>query len=318
MKYIIVTILFIFSILMHSTTCYAQDDNPFEIKSRLRFQSSSEKVINGSDTQSVNTITARDTSILINENPFEIDRNRFETADDPELQSISGYRYTFFLDSDTMKNAFSGNSSGFLLWLIMFILVIFAIIVSLNREMTIKLVKSAWLNNLMSFLFRNFGSKDLLLYFLLYLNFAVNMAVFLYLLIRRKMEFEGLNLFLSLLASVIIIYIVKHISLMLFQRVFTSLKEIHIYSFSVMIYNIVLGISLLPVNIFAAFSSSVIAGIFIYIGIFLLGLFYVFRLFRGFLSTYSYFISSIFHFFLYLCAFEILPLLILYRFFVNF
>jgi len=318
MKFTIVTILFIFSILMQSTSCYSQDNNPFEIKSRLRSQIDPQKVEVGSSAQTSETVSAGDTSTWITSNPFEINRERPKAGKDSEFQTNVRHKNMFPADSEKMKNSFSGKSSGFLFWIIMFILVIFAIVVSLNREMTIKLVSSAWLNNLMSFLFRNFGSRDFLLYFLLYLNFAANISVLLYLLIRSRMEFEGLNLFLLLLASVVLIYIVKHLSLMLSQKVFTSLKEIQSYSFSVMIYNIVLGISLMPVNIFAAFSSSLIAGIFIYIGVFLVVLFYVFRLFRGFISTYSYFVNSIFHFFLYLCAFEILPLLILYRFFVSF
>jgi hypothetical protein len=308
MKYTVFSILFIFSILIQSISCYAQDDNPFEIKSRLRSQIDSGKV---------ETVSAGDTSILITSNPFEINLVRPETNKSGEFQ-ISPKQQSFPVDSDSFKNSFSGESSGFLLWVIMFILVIFAIVVSLNREMAIKLVSSAWLNNLMSYLFRNFGSKDLLLYFLLYLNFAVNMAVFLYVLIRSRLEFEGLNLFLLLIASVVLIYFIKHLAIMLFQKVFTSLKEIISYSFSVMIYNIVLGIALMPVNIFASFSSSLIAEIFIYLGLLIIVLFYLFRLFRGFLSTYSYFISSIFHYFMYLCAFEILPLLLLYRFIVNF
>jgi hypothetical protein len=49
----------------------------------------------------------------------------------------------------------------------------------------------------------------------------------------------------------------------------------------------------------------------------LISIFYVFRLFRGFLSTYNYIAVSIFHFFIYLCAFEILPLLILYKIVVS-
>lgn len=318
MKFAVINILLIFSALISVTSCYAQDNNPFEITSRLRSSLASEKLPNGLDNQVADTLFRGDTSIFISTNPFDIDRGMIEAAKTPELKGGTIQKYRFPVDSEKMKNSFSAKSSGFLLWLIMFILVIFAIVVSLNREMTIKLVSSAWLNNLMSFLFRNFGSRDLLLYFLLYLNFAINMAVFLYLLIRRRMEFEGLNLFLMIFAAVVLIYFVKHLSLLLFQRVFVSLKEIHIYSFSVMIYNIVLGISLMPVNIFAAFSSSLLTGVFVYLGVILVALFYIFRLFRAFLSTYSYFVSSIFHFLLYLCAFEILPLLILYRFFVNF
>ena len=320
MKLIKGLIIFIISYLMAAQICIAQNTNPFEIKSRLnnRVLKKGTDTLAGKDT-SVNNYTIKNDSIdLSNSNPFDIDRNKIDSLSEFNTGENKAVSYRIPVDSKSLKKAFSGNSSTFLLWVFMFILIIVAILTSMNREAVIKIIKSSWFNNMMNLLYRNFGNKDVILYSFLYVSFTMNLAIFIYLLMRNKFDLNGFSLFMYLLLAVILIYAVKHGAIALFERVFTTLKGIRIYNFSIMIFNIILGILLIPINSFAAFSTPVIASVFIDIGLVFIAVIFIFRLFRGFLSTYNYFVISIFHFFIYLCAFEILPLLILYKLFSNF
>ena len=320
MKLLNGTFLFIFGFLIaFQSAGLAQNTNPFEIKSRLNNRNLNKDIDSSFQTDAAQTsVIMNNDSIDFNAgNPFDIDRNKIDSINEENSVKKGVVSYRLPIDKVALKKTFTGNSSVFLLWVFMFVLIIVAILVSLNREMVIKIIKSSWFNNLMNMLHRNFGNKDVLLYSLLYISFAVNLAIFIYLFVRNKYEFDGILLFTYILLTVIFIYSIKHFAIVFFESVFTSTKGIRIYNFSIMIFNIILGIALIPVNAFAAYSSPVVVGVFIDIGMFLVVIFYVFRLFRGFLSTYNYFVVSIFHFFIYLCNFEILPLLILYKLVIN-
>ncbi|MBK7094861.1 MAG: DUF4271 domain-containing protein [Saprospiraceae bacterium] len=313
-------ILFIISYLMAGQICIAQNTNPFDIKSRLNskvLKKNNDSLV-AKDT-TISQITSYNDSFALNtSNPFDIDRNKIDSLSEYHSGQSESVSYRIPVDTKSLKKAFSGNSSNFLLWVFMFILIIVAILTGMNREVVIKIIESSWFNNLMNLLHRNFGNKDVLLYSLLYVSFAMNIAIFFYLLIGNKFNYNGFLLFIYLLLTVVFIYVIKHLAIVLFERVFPSLKGIRIYNFSIMIFNIILGIALIPVNAFAAFSTPVLASVFISTGLVLIAIFYVFRLLRGLLSTYNYFVISIFHFFIYLCAFEILPLLIIYKLVLNF
>jgi hypothetical protein len=311
--------LFIISYFMAVQICIAQNTNPFDIKSRLnsRILKKNNDSLGVKDTTNSQITSNNDSFALNASNPFDIDRNKMDSLSEYHSGQSESVSYRIPVDTKSLKKAFTGNSSNFLLWVFLFILIIVAILSSMNRDVVIKIIKSSWFNNLMNLLHRNFGNKDVLLYSLLYVSFAMNLAIFFYKLIGNKFDYNGFLLFIYLLLTVIFIYAIKHSVIVLFESVFPSLKGIRIYNFSIMIFNIILGIVLIPVNAFAAFSTPIVSSVFIDIGIILLAIFYIFRIFRGFLSTYNYFVISIFHFFIYLCAFEILPLLILYKLIFN-
>jgi hypothetical protein len=307
-------ILIIFSIIFSYEGLISQETNPFDIKSRLiEKQVQKEKPLR--DTAKIKVVKSEDTIFTNTVNPFDIDRDKIDSLG--ENIPVKSRSIKTNISIDYLKKVFSGNSSGFLVWIVLLILVLTAIVVSMNRDSVLKIVRSAWFNNMMNLLYRNFNNKDMLLYGILYLNFIFNLSLLIYLLLESRFELNGFILYLCILLFVIIIYLVKHFSLMLFNHVFFSLKDVRFYNFSVMVFNVNLGLALILVNLFAAFSPDIIGSVFLKIGLFLLVTFYIFRIIRGFLSTYNYFVVSIFHFFMYLCAFEILPLLLLLKIVFN-
>jgi len=111
-----------------------------------------------------------------------------------------------------------------------------------------------------------------------------------------------------------IAFSIKHGLLFYIEKIFPISKEIKLYSFTIMIFSIVLGIALLPINIFAAFAPEGLTKMAIWIGLGSILAIYSFRSLRGLSIGSRYMMLHSFHFLLYLCAVEILPVLILVKF----
>ncbi len=301
----LIYILVLFVVLFSNSDSLSQNSNPFEIKSRSGKQNNStvEKNVFTID-QSVDT-TEQIQKTSSGNNPFELNNinktKKRKSSSSPKSNN---------------KKDFEG-SSDFLLWIFLFILIFLALLLSVNRGLIQKIVKVIWYYNHTNSLLRNFGQREFLFYLFLFITYIVNLSIFVYLYIKSKHNFSGLDFFLRVLGLVALIYIVKHISIILFNWIFPSLKGLIIYNFTILLFNISLGLFLIWVNLIIAYSVPSISSIFLIFGIVLIVIMYLIRLFRGFLVTYNYFSISIFHFFIYLCAFEILPLLILYKFFIK-
>ena len=110
-----------------------------------------------------------------------------------------------------------------------------------------------------------------------------------------------------------VIYLIKFLSLKFFGWLFNITATADGYIFIVFMINKIIGIYILPFLVLLAFTDNNIyeaALIFSYIGVFAL-------LAYRFILSYSLVQNEIrlnpFHFFLYLCAFEIVPLLLIYK-----
>ena len=120
-------------------------------------------------------------------------------------------------------------------------------------------------------------------------------------------------LYLYCFVALAVIYLIKFLSLKFFGWLFNIKETADGYIFIVFMINKIIGIYILPFLILLAFTDDNIyevAFIFSYIGVFAL-------LAYRFILSYGLVQSQIrlnpFHFFLYLCAFEIVPLLLIYK-----
>ncbi len=102
------------------------------------------------------------------------------------------------------------------------------------------------------------------------------------------------------------------------SRLFGSGALIDGYIFIIYLINKVMGIALLPFIIIMAFCPPEIATISLYVALSFILLLVIYRYIRayGLIKNYIYF--SKLHFFLYLCAFEIAPLLLIYKVLLTF
>lgn len=120
-------------------------------------------------------------------------------------------------------------------------------------------------------------------------------------------------LFLYSTVLLIIIYGFKYIFLLFFGWLFNLSKATDTYTFIVFLINKILGIIFIPILFIIAFSPSFIAETVLSITIILLTILFLYRYWLSFLAIRNNLKVSAFHFFLYLCAIEILPLAILYK-----
>ncbi len=110
-----------------------------------------------------------------------------------------------------------------------------------------------------------------------------------------------------------IIYLVKFIGLIVFGWLFNMKKAADSYIFIVFIINKVIGIALLPFNVLLAFTDGTMHSVALMLSWCCIAGLLLYRFILGFAAIRNEVRFNLFHFFLYLCAFEIAPLLLIYK-----
>jgi hypothetical protein len=150
--------------------------------------------------------------------------------------------------------------------------------------------------------------------FLLNLLFFVVGGLYLGLLINHVQGKTPQAWFLIVcMGTVAAIYLVKYFALQFSGWAFDVYEAANNYGFIVFTTNKMLGLVLIPFVVMLAFTGTS-AGHFAHIAsLFCIGGFLVYRYFAGASSVRSTEMASPIHFFLYICAFEIAPLLVIYK-----
>jgi hypothetical protein len=122
--------------------------------------------------------------------------------------------------------------------------------------------------------------------------------------------FSRLIIFAFLIAFT---YSAKMILLKIIGYVLDIDKAVASYIFNIFLMNNILGLALLPLVIMIAYVSTPYTYIIFRLALFIIGATYCYRLFRGVTIGTTIPKFSIFYLFLYLCAFEIAPLALIYK-----
>lgn len=150
--------------------------------------------------------------------------------------------------------------------------------------------------------------------FLLNAFFVVSLGLYLYLMMYRlnyPTDAIAWMLIPGLMILVGVIYAVKYVVLRFCGWLFGNEDLIDAYVFILYLINKVLGILLAPFLIVLAFCEPEIATTSLYISVFFIVLLIVYRYVRSYSLVRQYLSFSKLHFFLYLCAFEVVPVLII-------
>jgi len=150
--------------------------------------------------------------------------------------------------------------------------------------------------------------------FLLNAFFSVSLGVYLYLLMYRQQYIFNADAWLlipGLILLVALIYGIKHVVLRFCGWLFGNNDLADAYIFILNLINKVLGILLVPFLVILAFCQPEIARAFLYISLFFIVLLIGYRYVRSYSVIKQYLSFSRLHFFLYLCAFEVAPVLLL-------
>ena len=209
------------------------------------------------------------------------------------------------------------SQNRFLFGTLVVMLILLVVAFSLFRY-HISLVLQAFSNdNMLRQIHRDQGVFIQSPYLFLYLVFFFNAGFFEFLLSQHfawklpsPSNWENLLMFVG---ATTLIFFAKHILLKLIEWVYPFHKEVKAFSFTIIIFSITLGFTLIPINLILAFGPPASHTILIYLALFIIGGIYLFRSLRGLLLGSSYLVSNRFHFLLYICTVEIAPLLILIK-----
>lgn len=150
--------------------------------------------------------------------------------------------------------------------------------------------------------------------FLLNSFFVISLALYLYLLMYRQQYISSNTAWMAipgLILLVAVVYGVKYVMLRFCGWLFGSAELADAYIFILYLINKVLGVLLVPFLVILAFCQPGIATAFIYISVFFIVLLVAYRYIRSYSIVKQYLSFSRLHFFLYLCAFEVAPVLII-------
>ena len=175
-------------------------------------------------------------------------------------------------------------------------------------------------DNMMTQLYRRRAGGQISALWLCYLLFLLSAGFYLYLFSQHiGLPLAG-NIWLDwLVCSLVVASLVglKFFVLLLLGRVFPLRKELSRYTFVLMVFSILTGIVLVPLNLLISYAPEGFRFFFLYAGAAVLGLIYMVHLVRGLFIANHYAGSRPLHFFLYICTIEIAPLLLVYRYLTH-
>lgn len=206
------------------------------------------------------------------------------------------------------------KSQNFLFVSISLLLLFLTILVVMNRSLLANIYRAIFSDTYLKVVYRFQNSGQTLSYGLFYLFFFLNAGLFLTLLLKQfKFNYftSDITLFFVCVGVIALTYLIKHTILRLVGLIFPVQKEISYYSFTIIAFNIFLGIALLPINSLISFSNDKVANVCLYLGVIFFLLLYCIRQLRGMFLAANYLTFQKFHFFIYLCTVEIAPILIL-------
>ena len=125
-------------------------------------------------------------------------------------------------------------------------------------------------------------------------------------------------LWLNCMLVLVVVYLGKFLVLKTMGWVLRISRATDIYLFVVFMVNKMAGIFLLPVLLLLAFPEPQLLPVIISISLFVLALLLVYRILVSYRLIRNEIKLNLFHFFLYLCAFEIAPLLMIFKVVLKF
>ena len=300
-----INILLLLFLLWNNVSLAQSGNNPFELQ-------------HGADRRAEKMgISETPTAPLENtaaENPFNVVRTPVPKND---LTSVINPPK---VESKKVTGTEVVDDEQFKFWLTLSVLILITLILTIYRSQLGQAYRAFSNENVMRMLHREKGTVAYLPYYILYGLFIINAGIYGYLLQRFFGINDGvgnLNLLGMTTGLVAVLLLAKHLVVRTLGWVFPLQKEASIYSMTITIFGVVMSLVLLAANLTIAYAPSSIIPFCVNLSFFVLGSLYFFRSIRG-LSIGSKFLNNNkFHFFIYLCAVELAPVLILWKIAVN-
>jgi hypothetical protein len=149
---------------------------------------------------------------------------------------------------------------------------------------------------------------------LLNIFFTLSSGLYLFLILRHfnyMTTSRPLYLIPVFMVLFMAVYLMKYVFLRFSGWLFGFQEATSGYVFTLYMVNKVLGVALLPFILILAFSTPAFAGVALDISLILIVMLFVYRYIRAYALVKNQIFFSRFHFFIYLCGFEIAPILII-------
>ena len=195
---------------------------------------------------------------------------------------------------------------------LMLSMILLAVVANVRRSIFGKVVKSIFNDNILKATQKEEDNGKSGAMIILYIIFVLNLSTFIYLFVNWFYPQASLSWWL-IFGGITLIYLIRHLFLTLFSNIFQDNMASVQYSFMIAVFNLLIGIFLFPANLIIAFAPDKISFTTLIISTVILGLIYLIRYARGIIQGLLLFSHSLFHFFLYLCTFEVIPLLVIVR-----
>jgi hypothetical protein len=122
----------------------------------------------------------------------------------------------------------------------------------------------------------------------------------------------GASLFFLNLAFLLLLFLARVVVINTAGFLFNRIRIYQEYLYNMFIFNKLIGLSILPLLLFVLYTDGILQEIFLWMGMAAILAILIMRLIRGVFFSFKKDVS-IFYMFLYLCALEIAPLALLYR-----
>ena len=266
--------------------------NPFELIPRLDLPPESEETSQIADTG----------------NPFDII---------PPRESARPVRPDLELKPDPVKRVITQPNRRLLLITNTSLLILLTILVTLLRSQLGRTYRAFLNDNLLAQLQRERETVGGIPYYLFYIFAILSIGFFVFLIVQEfeysfytQNPWKGLGISIGLLA---VLLLAKHTTLSLIGYIFPIQKEIALYSMTIIVFSIIIGIILIPINLLISFAPEGLTRMITYIALAIIILIYLFRSLRGLFIANKFILFHKFHFLLYICTVEVVPIAIIAR-----
>lgn len=199
------------------------------------------------------------------------------------------------------------------LWILAISLCFLAYMFFVRRNHLMSLLRSLSNDNFLKMMHYEQSGGRSTVYFLGYSLFLINFALFLYLVAQNVFSAVVDKSLVFIFIGVTGFFVGKHIVIALVSWVFEFQKEAQLYNFTIITIRNLLAIIFLTINILFVFGPTIWSKALAIIGAFFFVIFLMSRYYKGIKIGRRHVNNNVFHFFLYFCAFELSPWVIVYK-----
>ncbi len=281
--------------------CLSQDTNPFS-------------VFHGEDTISAPIISVNATTAATNEqelnklkveNPFTISHIPIRKNQYKKIESLKTTQKSS--DKETISISYIP------LWIMCLSLCLLAFMLFLKRDHINVLLRSIMNDNFMKMTGYDENQGRSWPYLIGYMLFIINVALFIVLVLQRVFDVKQSYMILWGIIFCTVFFVGKHLVAGFFSWVFNYDKESGFYQFMIISFRNIMSLIFLALNIVFVFGSPDWSKALAMLGVGVFLMFLLSRYYKGIKIARSYINSNFFQFFIYFCAFELAPWIIIYK-----